>query len=569
MRSFQLNDLLAITNPPASNNQDWMTGAEESVKFLQQNAVNEDIVIYASTSCVLIHGVLGLKRKLTQVSISELQDEVIPMPDDSWVIQQSWGGGKGHQMYLEPPLSSVSRILIGGEKIIFRRDFTGVSKAPAPIEISQKIIHSLDLYFVPERKAYCRLDNRGDIEDIIRIIHQDADNDLNTVDIVTIKRSELDKFMALSKTCLVLRFDFTRVNWNNFNDWREIAHYTKENNDLYYHGGSDGLCSFCNGVMVVRSQVTVNKLVRQWIDEEDRSKKKYASFKIYDRKNNINIETSCAPQFLSNYFQKSELPWEISPAFFRPEVLHRFKADPEKYSLEDRSISCRSAWFLKSYDLNEGGQVHAYIGDLAKLPYEEQLYWQSFNEWPKGPISRRAFQTDIIGEFFLEHEPLSSLKSIILKLDAAPPLWWKKRGEQLADAVHYPATDSVKEWSDEILALDQFLVEGFLIKPLRNIANEQGCNIEEKWGSLRVLQEILSVNKKNKNNAKDLLLPLQRLHALRTEVKGHSATDKKREAELKARSDFGSLRKHFISIVSDCEKTLKIVVDALGIDIDH
>jgi hypothetical protein len=569
MRSFQLNDLLAITNPPASNNQDWMTGAEESVKFLQQNAVNEDIVIYASTSCVLIHGVLGLKRKLTQVSISELQDEVIPMPDDSWVIQQSWGGGKGHQMYLEPPLSSVSRILIGGEKIIFRRDFTGVSKAPAPIEISQKIIHSLDLYFVPERKAYCRLDNRGDIEDIIRIIHQDADNDLNTVDIVTIKRSELDKFMALSKTCLVLRFDFTRVNWNNFNDWREIAHYTKENNDLYYHGGSDGLCSFCNGVMVVRSQVTVNKLVRQWIDEEDRSKKKYASFKIYDRKNNINIETSCAPQFLSNYFQKSELPWEISPAFFRPEVLHRFKADPEKYSLEDRSISCRSAWFLKSYDINEGGQVHAYIGDLAKLPYEEQLYWQSFNEWPKGPISRRAFQTDIIGEFFLEHEPLSSLKSIILKLDAAPPLWWKKRGEQLADAVHYPATDSVKEWSDEILALDQFLVEGFLIKPLRNIANEQGCNIEEKWGSLRVLQEILSVNKKNKNNAKDLLLPLQRLHALRTEVKGHSATDKKREAELKARSDFGSLRKHFISIVSDCEKTLKIVVDALGIDIDR
>lgn len=569
MRSFQLNDLLAITNPPASNNQDWMTGAEESVKFLQQNAVNEDIVIYASTSCVLIHGVLGLKRKLTQVSISELQDEVIPMPDDSWVIQQAWGGGKGHQMYLEPPLSSVSRILIGGEKIIFRRDFTGVSKAPAPIEISQKIIHSLDLYFVPERKAYCRLDNRGDIEDIIRIIHQDADNDLNTVDIVTIKRSELDKFMALSKTCLVLRFDFTRVNWNNFNDWGEIAHYTKENNDLYYHGGSDGLCSFCNGVMVVRSQVTVNKLVRQWIDKEDRSKKKYASFKIYDRKNNIKIETSCAPQFLSNYFQKSELPWEISPAFFRSEVLHRFKADPEKYSLEDRSISCRSAWFLKSYDINEGGQVHAYIGDLAKLPYEEQLYWQSFNEWPKGPISRRAFQTDIIGEFFLEHEPLSSLKSIILKLDAAPPLWWKKRGEQLADAVHYPATDSVKEWSDEILALDQFLVEGFLIKPLRNIANEQGCNIEEKWGSLRVLQEIFSVNKKNKNNTKDLLHPLQRLHALRTEVKGHSATDKKREAELKARSDFGSLRKHFISLVSDCEETLKIVVDALGIDIDH
>jgi len=67
--------------------------------------------------------------------------------------------------------------------------------------------------------------------------------------------------------------------------------------------------------------------------------------------------------------------------------LHRFKADPEKYSLDDRSITCRNAWYLKSYDINEAGQVHAYIGDLARLPIEEQRYWQSFNEWSNGSIS--------------------------------------------------------------------------------------------------------------------------------------------------------------------------------------
>ncbi|MCR1084564.1 hypothetical protein [Escherichia coli] len=64
-----------------------------------------------------------------------------------------------------------------------------------------------------------------------------------------------------------------------------------------------------------------------------------------------------------------------------------------------KSIACRNAWYLKSMILIKARQVHVYIiGDLAHLPYEEQLYWQTFNEWPKGTISKRAFQTDIVGE---------------------------------------------------------------------------------------------------------------------------------------------------------------------------
>lgn len=565
MRPFKLGDLLAISRPPDDKGSAWLVGAEDSLGFLRQNSVNDEIVIYARTKCVLIHGVLGLTRKLTQESISELQHRNIPMPDDSWSIQRVWGGGQGHRMYLEPPLASVSDALIGGEKLIFWRSFTGVSRGPTPVELSQKLIHSLDLHFVPERNAYCRLDSHGDIEDVVRVIHQAAESDRDSVDVVTIQRSELDKFMALSKQCLVLRFDFTRVRWGSFAGWGQLHRYVKNATDLYYHGGTEGQGSYCNGVMIVRPQVTVTELVKRWKAEENRVNKKYATFKIYDRKNDVNVETSCAPECLSNYFQKSDLPWEISPAFFRAEVLHRFKADPEKYSLEDRSISCRNAWYLKTYDINEAGQVHTYIGYLADLPYEEQLYWQAFNEWPKGLISRRAFQTDIIGDWYLEHEPLSALKHTISQLDAAPPVWWKKRGEDLADAVHYPATDSVKEWADEILALDQFLVEGFLLKPLRTLAEEQARTIEGNWGPLRVLQEVLSASGHSDDSAKALVLPMQRLHALRTEVKGHATVEKKRAAEVKARTDFGSLREHFRALVSECEKALNAVLASLWI----
>jgi len=319
--------------------------------------------------------------------------------------------------------------------------------------------------------------------------------------------------------------------------------------------------------MVIHPSITVADLIREWKAEDDPSKRKYATFKIYDRKNNVNVETACAPQFLSNYFQHSDLPWEISPAFFRPEVLHRFKADPEKYTLEDRSISCRNAWYLKTYDINEEGQVHTYIGYLANLPYEEQLYWQSFNEWPKGPISRRAHQTDIIGDWYLEYEPLNALKQTISCLDAAPPSWWKARGAELKGAVRYPATDSGREWADELLALDQYLIEGFLLKPLRELAEGGGCTVDQKWGSLRVLQEALVARGQTDDAAKSIVAPMQQLHMLRTDVRGHAAIEKKRAAESAARTQFGSLRAHFRGIVADCEQALNAILKSLGVQL--
>jgi hypothetical protein len=135
----------------------------------------------------------------------------------------------------------------------------------------------------------------------------------------------MDRFMALSETSLVLRFDFTRVRWGSFGGWGEIEHYEKNEPDLFYHGGQDGQGSFANGAIIVRPKVTVDELVQEWKDEEDPKKRQYAKFKIYDRKNKANVETSCAPEYRSNYFQKSDLPWDVSPAFFRPEVLLRFK----------------------------------------------------------------------------------------------------------------------------------------------------------------------------------------------------------------------------------------------------
>lgn len=80
-------------------------------------------------------------------------------------------------------------------------------------------------------------------------------------------------------------------------------------------------------------------------------------------------ECLCDPGQFGNYFVESDLPFQTSATFFRPEARLKYKTDPDKYQIEGRSIHCRGALFLKSFDINAAGQVHAYLCDLNLLPY--------------------------------------------------------------------------------------------------------------------------------------------------------------------------------------------------------
>lgn len=569
MQRFDEKAFRAIARAPDDGKAEWLLRAEESIDFLKSNAQRAEIVIYATADAVLIHGVLAPTEQVTPADQADLLKAYI-MPDNSWCIQREWSGSEGHRIYLEPPLShSGCKSLVGGEKLIFRRSFIGVADGPAPVELSQKLVHALDLHWLEERSAYCRLDKRGDIEDVIRVIWLKGPGWKERDVVVTILIKDLATYLAVARMSLVFKFDFTRFEPKAFSGWSQGHQVQKASAaDLFYTLGSSANASYANGCMILRPAVTVEDLIQKWKNEDDPNNKQYATFKIQDWKNKRLVETSCAPEFLSNYFEQSDKPFEISPAFFRPEVLTRFKNDPEKYDLQDRSISCRNAWYLKTYDINQAGQVHTYIGYLADLPYEEQCYWQSFNEWPKSPISTRAYENDFLGAFSSEYDPLRALKHKIRQLDENPPAWWKPRGEDLSDAARYPTTDSVSEWADEILALDQLLNEAFLPKPLQKLAEDAGRTIEKQWKSLRLIQDYLEAQGKSTEEARAVMAPLARLHGLRNPLKGHGSTNERKAAQKQARSEHGTLRAHFTALTAECDKALATILDAFRLTID-
>lgn len=170
-----------------------------------------------------------------------------------------------------------------------------------------------------------------------------------------------------------------------------------------------------------------------------------------------------------------------------------------------------------------------------------------------------------MGEFSSEYDPLHLLKFKIGKLNDAPPAWWLPRSPEHLDAARYPATDSTFEWANEIMALEQLVVEGFQLKPLRKVLEGKGAKAESSWASLRLLGAILVATGLTEDQAKTTLTPLSRLHGLRSTLKAHSSVTEKDKEERLARSTHGTLRAHFKWLAGECDKAFDAALLALDV----
>lgn len=554
--------LKALVESPPEDDGSWFGRGRDGVDYLIQNARSEHVVIYASGRTVLIHGVLAPSANVTPPDVDDLLRTQFGL-DDAWAVQKAYGGVEGYRMTLEAPMDTPGcKSLIGSEKLIFRRSFHGLDGYKPPTEISQKVVHALGLHFLESRNAYCRLDENGDLEDVITLFEEATDDPWNTVRAVLIRAEDLTKFMALSETVLFRKFDFTRTHRGGMAGWDDASQKSHRAPDLAYHYGFGGSASFANGYQIARPTFTRADLEAEWRASEE-TPKQYETFKIQDWKNGVLVECNANPNCTSNYFTKSDKPFETSPAFFKPEVLHKYKSDPEKYTIEHRSITCRNSWHLKTYDVNEEGQVHTYIGYLANLPYSEQQYWKLYNEWPKAPISNRAFQTDFEGNFSTEPDPLSHISHAIDEVERLKASWWSARGSA-RPKVLYPASTSSKDWGDEILALDQLLVEGFYAKGLRALAKTLNVTLEPDWASLKIVEACLAGAHVPADEAKGIIEPLRELHHLRSKVKGHATAERKR-LEDAALTKYGSFRSHFFELAKRCAASFDAIVSTLRV----
>ena len=533
---------------------------KDTPKFLYSNAQSYELVLYANADHLLILSAIVPTSALDSVRPADLRDW--DLMHDKWSYNYDWD--KPDVWHTPPFDSDRNPTFRDGEALIVQRSFAGFEGEKSYYELSQKFSHIFDLHFVSHMQAWCRLDEHGDVEPVVKITNLPKGATGYAGTIITVSRQILDEYLLAGRFALVRAFDFTRYEPKNFNGWGDSRVQQEISDDEfgYQLTVQSGVGSYLRGVQIVRPLEIIEECYSRL--RHGRDNEQYASFIAQDAKNSVIAEISCAPGATANYFTQSELPFEVTPAFFRPEVLQKYKADSIKYTVEERSIHCRGTWSLKTYDINDAGQVHTYLVYLRSLPYQEQLYWKSFNEKPRAPISKRAFTTDIMGDWFLEYNGLQSLLHLTRRLDRAAVRWWKLKSADLIDNVHYPVTAATEEWANEILTLDQLLVEGLETKWLRETADKLSQSPQPNEASLKLLERCLVGVGFDEDEAKATSAPLRELHHLRSKVKGHARGSEAETLKSAALKTHGSYKKHFEDMCTRCDTSLERVANALA-----
>ena len=547
--------LRLVTPPPAKQGGDYEAWIEQTdaIRFLEENAGEDKVVIYASfysepSTHFLIHSLLVPQADVNPPDIDDLLRWTF-VSGTAWSVETSEFGARIKSSLIHHRSESFAR----GEHLLFDRSFEGVPELGRYLEISQKFSHVCGIHHMPERKAWCRLDRKGNIEEVVQIVDiVGKGDDRHGGKIVVFDRELLEIYAALTEAVLVRMFDFERYSAGPFSGWEKREKRSNGRGIFYRYGFAPEKDNYTRGTQIVPVAVSPEKVLEKvnrviWRNFENYEKPQEKFIVARDLENKKTEEISYEDGML----------FEI--VFFRPEVLSKYKADREKYNFEEDRISCRDSWFLEFYDINEAGQVYAFLRHLSYLPHEEQLHWKQFNEKPQAQISRHVIKRFFFGEPYSYYSPLASLKDKLRNLRCE---WWRMCTPDAVNRAQYPITGSNDEWRDEILNLDQLLVEAFEEKWLRGKAKELGRAPEQRDRSLKLFEECLIGLNFEEDHARSIVSPLREVHDLRTKLKGHASGKTARELKKKAFEEHGSYLKHYKNLAARCDEAILTLTEA-------
>lgn len=524
------------------------------LSFLGENAHADDVVVYASHEQTFIHSLIVPNDRLSPPDRNDLM---------GWSCNPytscagyAYAFGENERAWIDRgPSSTGSKTLAGAFQPLYGRTFNGWSgPGHSYLELNQEYAHLEGIHWRPEKRAYCRFDENGDLDPVVSVTNREDKG--SSMSLVTFAWETLERYLTIADASLVRLFDFTLQRKSAAGHWPNGPTETvmrEEGQDFFYRSTTiKGHLGRARGVQIIRTRRAREEIIDGFTGGGRRNQK-YANFIAWDWRNQRLTRISTDPASTTNYFDAEEgKPFELSPAFFRPEVLSKYKTDRDKYTVGERELSCRAAWHMTGIDVNEAGQVHAYICYLRDLPYAEQLHWQSFNEAPKTGIAKRAIQTDFEGQFADFSTPFEMVLGIARRWNYPSVPWWTMRDPKLIDRVSLPLTASRDEWAQAFLDLSQLVVEGLEIDVIRAKLDSAKVSYENQFGTIVLLERLMSRD----GQPPARLEGLRTLQTLRNKTKGHAGGSDADDLAHSAQMEHGSFTNHF-------QHVCKLVADDL------
>lgn len=287
---------------------------------------------------------------------------------------------------------------------------------------------------------------------------------------------------------------------------------------------------------------------------------KFEKFIIEIDKSGKAIKYTCDESKLGNYFgANSEAPQFLTSTFFKKEVLDKYYNKPSKYSVRDGYLSCGSEWGI-SIDNNAASCVMAYLGDLGRMPHEEQQHWKLYN-MTSGDRSEVSFKRDFQAEFCSPTEPALFFKE---RLSIFNKKWKDKMGWDLFKPLnkedeHHIKTLKVphneqKEFDELVLSLNKIIVDSL------NVAEMKKTLIfDEGDKSISILKKYLQ--QKHNFGSSQLINFLKTLQNLRSSGSAHRKGDD--YEKVYKRFDKGTLPKTFDNMLIQSVQMLNTIEGVL------
>jgi hypothetical protein len=256
------------------------------------------------------------------------------------------------------------------------------------------------------------------------------------------------------------------------------------------------------------------------------AKRKDVEFIIGLDEDGDEIVNTANPDALANYFGANpNSPDYLTPVHFRKQVLDKYYQQPSKYSVEASILRCGYLWSMY-IDNHHDDKISAWLGDLGRqLPYEEQLYWRSYNISSQGGVSETYFKNQISVQPTDSGRPEHAFKQRYydLKKSCDEYLGWQfllpldSNDEHHLQSIRIPATDEQRDFDELILSLTKILIDSLNEKNLNKlIPTDQRGDIK---GSIALLEAAL--NARDIEGSNDHVVFLRKLQSLRSTGAAH------------------------------------------------
>ncbi len=443
------------------------------------------------------------------------------------------------------------------QPLVLVREFSGVYQDYTEILEEFRLFHNL--YHDQKNNVLLQFTRDGYKEEVVRI----DDNKIQ------IRLKWIKQFLAFKNMCLALYFDILRNSSLNLENTEiEEGNWDYRDTNIFYtfalREDNFSRKDIWQSLSILHGKKLIEPMpIEQtgiWPYEKTRL---YESFLIGVDENGTDITFSCNPDLLSNYFgANAENPHYLTPVFFRRSVLSRYYSDPEKYEVNDGSITLKGYWILRA-DTNHTEYVIVFLGNLGGLPHSEQKYWRGQNVVPDGSMSEVYFRRSFLGEFADAENPVFQFKNSYKQLQKK---WFSKFGWHLFKplsekevylfvSLHIPLNDNYSEFDSQILALTKTLIDSLNeseIKKLLTTSLEKNARSINKFEAYLKQEEVAGYE--------EVIQFMRQLQKIRSTSSAHRKGSNFEKRMKKIGIDLSSLSVEFERLIEQANNSLKISI---------